>query len=105
MVFGLPPTSAALGFWSGAKRRTRDVKNERFVPGTVRSYRRPTDPLVDLLLDEQRTGLSRAFAAVALGGIADRRNLPWNSELVIGVNYRAAVETLTNGISGVLDIL
>ena len=37
--------------------------------------------------------------------IAERQSLPWNAELAIGVNYRASVETLTNQVSGILDIL
>jgi HEAT repeat protein len=67
--------------------------------------RRSIDPLVKLLLDESEPGLSRAFAAVALGGVADKDDLPWGTDLAVGVNYRAAVETLTDGIAGVLDIL
>ncbi|MEM7204717.1 MAG: HEAT repeat domain-containing protein [Planctomycetota bacterium] len=67
--------------------------------------RRSIDPLVELLHNEDRPGLSRAFAAVALGGVADKDVLPWSTELAAGINYRAAVETLTNGVSGVLDIL
>ena len=47
----------------------------------------------------------RAFAAVALGGIADKEDLPWNSKIGSNTNYRAAVETLTNRQTGVLDIL
>ncbi|MCA8948537.1 MAG: hypothetical protein KDE27_03495, partial [Planctomycetes bacterium] len=62
-------------------------------------------PLVQLLSDESRSQLPRAFAAVALGGIADKEMLPWNSKLGIGTNYRAATETLTNRVSGILDIL
>ncbi|MFO1051993.1 MAG: hypothetical protein U1F36_07245 [Planctomycetota bacterium] len=63
------------------------------------------DPLVDMLFDKRLTDLSRAFAAVALGGIADKELLPWNSKLAVNMNYRAAVETLTNQSVGVLDIL
>ena len=46
-----------------------------------------------------------AFAAVALGGVAMQELLPWNTKIGINSNYRAAVETLTNQISGILDIL
>ena len=49
--------------------------------------------------------LSRAFAAVALGGVADKEMLPWNSKIGVNMNYRAAVETLTNSRTGILDIL
>ncbi len=67
--------------------------------------RRSIEPLLELLEDEAQPALSRAFAAVALGSVADRAALPWNSGVAFGVNYRAAVGVLTNGISGVLDIL
>jgi HEAT repeat protein len=67
--------------------------------------RRSIDPLTRMLFDPSITSLSRAFAAVALGGIADKESLPWNSKIAVGINYRASVETLTNSVSGVLDIL
>lgn len=62
-------------------------------------------PLKSMLLDTSISQLSRAFAAVALGGIADKELLPWNSKIAVNTNYRAAVETLTNRTSGILDIL
>jgi len=31
--------------------------------------------------------------------------LPWNTPLTVDCNYAAAVDTLTNGATGVLDIL
>ena len=67
--------------------------------------RRTIDPLVKLLFDEKLTELSRAFSAVALGGICDKELLPWNSKIASNMNYRAAVETLTNQATGILDIL
>jgi hypothetical protein len=67
--------------------------------------KRTIDPLVKLLHNESITPLSRAFAAVALGGVADKEPLPWNSKISVDMNYRAAVETLTNHVSGILDIL
>lgn len=67
--------------------------------------RRSVDPLVSMLLDEGLADLTRAFAAVALGDIADKDPLPWNSAIARDMNYRAAVETLTNQQSGILDIL
>ncbi len=67
--------------------------------------RRTIDPLTKMLFDESITPLSRAFAAVALGGVADKELLPWNSKIAQNMNYRAAVETLTNGQAGILDIL
>ena len=67
--------------------------------------KRSIAPLKDLLFDDKLGELSRAFAAVALGGIADKEMLPWNSKIGTNMNYRAAVETLTSGSSGILDIL
>ncbi len=67
--------------------------------------RKSIDPLAKMLFDESITPLSRAFAAVALGGVADKEMMPWNSKIAVDMNYRAAVETLTNQTSGVLDIL
>jgi hypothetical protein len=66
---------------------------------------RTIKPLRAMLFDDKLTELSRAFAAVALGGIADKELLPWNAKIAANVNYRAAVETLTNSQSGILDIL
>lgn len=62
-------------------------------------------PLKAMLFDDKLGPLSRAFAAVALGGVADKEPLPWNSKIGVSSNYRAAVETLTNGSTGILDIL
>jgi hypothetical protein len=65
---------------------------------------RTIGPLVSMLHDASLPPLSRAFAAVALGGVADKEMLPWSSKIGVDTNYRAAVPTLTNGLSGVLDI-
>ncbi|MBK8980348.1 MAG: HEAT repeat domain-containing protein [Planctomycetes bacterium] len=67
--------------------------------------RRSIDALVGLMRDDAVPDLSRAFAVVALGGVADKEPEPWNAKIGRLVNYRAAVETLTNQVSGVLDIL
>jgi HEAT repeat protein len=66
---------------------------------------RTIKPLKDLLFDSKLQDLSRAFAAVALGGVADKESLPWNSKIGTNLNYRAAVDTLTNKSTGILDIL
>ena len=66
---------------------------------------RTIKPLKDMLFNEKLQELSRAFAAVALGGVADKEPLPWNSKIGQNINYRAAVETLTNKQTGILDIL
>ncbi|MEE2887128.1 MAG: HEAT repeat domain-containing protein, partial [Planctomycetota bacterium] len=67
--------------------------------------RRTIQPLKKMLFDDNLTPLSRAFAAVALGGVADKEPLPWNSKIARNMNYRGAVETLTQSGTGVLDIL
>ena len=61
--------------------------------------------LTAMLANNELSQLSRAFCAVALGGIADKELMPWNSKLAIHTNYRAATEVLTNKMSGILDIL
>ena len=69
---------------------------------------RSVNPLVDLLGNERDlTPLGRAFSAVALGLVADKEMLPWNSKIGQDINYRAAVSTLsdTSGGTGILDIL
>ncbi|MCC7396128.1 MAG: HEAT repeat domain-containing protein [Planctomycetes bacterium] len=62
-------------------------------------------PLIKVLLDGGRPLLARAFAAAALGSIADKDPLPWNTTIAVGMNYMATVDTLTNGSTGILDIL
>ncbi len=69
--------------------------------GDQRSIR----PLKDMLFNSKLSELARAFAAVALGGVADKEMLPWNSKIGVNLNYRASVETLTNSATGILDIL
>ena len=66
---------------------------------------RSIDPLIRLLDDSQKTDLARAFAVVALGLIADKEPLPWNSKISVGSNYRANTATLTDQKGGILDIL
>lgn len=72
--------------------------------GAIRD-RRSIDPLIETLQDRERTWLGKAFAAVALGGVGDKDLLPWNTAIAVGMNYMATVDTLTNGSTGVLDIL
>ena len=62
-------------------------------------------PLLAVLDDESIPKLLRAFAGASLGMIADDDLLPWNAQIGRDMNYRAMVETLSNGSSGVLDIL
>ena len=65
--------------------------------------RRALDPLETLLGDARAQPLTRAFAAVALGLLGDKDELPWSSRLAFGINYRAGVGTLT-GDAGILSI-
>jgi len=67
--------------------------------------RRSVTPLTEMLRDDALGALPRAFSAAALGGICDRRDLPWNTPISVGINYRSNVETLTDQSAGVLDIL
>lgn len=67
--------------------------------------RRAIDPLLAMAKDEELPKLARAFVAAALGGIGDRSPLPWNAPLSRDANWGAPVDTLSNGATGVLDIL
>jgi HEAT repeat protein len=68
---------------------------------------RSIDPLIELLKDKQKTDLARGFAAVALGIVADKEDLPWNTKISVNINYRASTPTLTSPDvgTGILDIL
>lgn len=67
---------------------------------------RSVEPLVGMLGDSQLTSRARAFAAVALGIVADKEILPWNSKVSVDINYRANTPTLTSQDgTGLLDIL
>jgi HEAT repeat protein len=62
-------------------------------------------PLVDTMNNDRLTSLARAFSAIALGAVAEHFQLPWNSLFSVNINYRAAVTTLTNQNTGILDIM
>lgn len=68
---------------------------------------RSIDPLVGMLQDKAGlTDSARGFAAVALGIVADKEPLPWNSKISVNLNYRANTTTLTGESgTGILDIL
>jgi len=64
------------------------------------------EPLLALLDERARTPDSaRAFAVVALGQLASPDRWPWNLPYARGVHYLFAPPTLTDGRSGILDIL
>jgi HEAT repeat protein len=67
--------------------------------------RRAIEPLIAMTGDNELTKLTRAFVAAALGGIGDGPVLPWNQPFSRDSNYGAPVDTLSNGKTGVLDIL
>jgi HEAT repeat protein len=67
---------------------------------------RSIDPLVGMLKRKDITDSARGFAAVALGIVADKEPLPWNSKISTNINYRANTTTLTGeNATGILDIL
>ena len=61
--------------------------------------------LIQQMLGRDTTTLTRAFAAAALGGVCDKDLLPWNEAFAANSNYLAHVPTLTDGMTGILDIL
>jgi HEAT repeat protein len=68
---------------------------------------RSVEPLIAMLEDKQKTDRARGFAAVALGIVADKEDLPWNAKISVNTNYRANTTTLTSPSegTGILDIL
>ncbi len=67
---------------------------------------RSIEPLIRMLDDREITPRARAFAAVALGIVADKEPRPWNAKIAIGSHYRANTLTLTDGRgAGILEIL
>jgi len=67
--------------------------------------RRSIEPLVVMAGDAELTKIARSFVAAALGGVGDKDPLRWNLPFLRDGNHAAAVDTLTNGSTGVLDIL
>jgi len=67
---------------------------------------RAVEPLLDMLGEQGRTDRARAFAAAALGGVADRDPLPWNTRMKLGVDPSALPSVLFDGAGfGVLNLL
>ncbi|MCZ6596119.1 MAG: HEAT repeat domain-containing protein [Planctomycetota bacterium] len=67
---------------------------------------RSVDPLLEMLADSGAPSGERSFAAVALGLVADKDRLPWNTPLAVDANYLAAPPTLYDDAgNGVLNIL
>ena len=67
---------------------------------------RSIDPLVQMLENKDLTPRARGFAAVALGIVADKEVLPWNTKIAVDLNYRASTQTLNDQEgTGILNIL
>ena len=74
----------------------------------VEAFQNGLGPWLRPLWDFQPYGQSGKMLSevvAPLGGVVDARDVPWSFRISEGVNYRAAVETLTNQSAGVLDIL
>jgi HEAT repeat protein len=67
--------------------------------------RRAIEPLLALVTDASRPVMVRAFTAAALGWLGDKDPLPWNLPFAADANYAVEVDTLSNGSTGILDIL
>jgi HEAT repeat protein len=66
---------------------------------------RAVEPLLALLEDEGQQKRSRAYAAQALGMLADKEMLPWSSKISRNLNYLANPTTLTSPEGwGILDV-
>jgi HEAT repeat protein len=67
--------------------------------------RRSVDALVEMIGNPQLTVTAQADATMALGIVADRADLRWNSRISEGINYRATTSTLANSeYSGILNL-
>lgn len=61
---------------------------------------RAVAPLLELIADQDGASYQRAFAAEALGWIADRHARPWASRVSAGMQYLAAPETWSDPLRG-----
>ena len=52
------------------------------------------DPLEELISDDRAPGLARAFGCVAIGLIAEKTNVPWNTKITQNANYRTVLPVL-----------
>jgi HEAT repeat protein len=88
----------------GARRRPFVLQSAAVAIGRI-GDRRAIDPLLGLSADAERPALVRAFVAAALGWLGDKDPLPWNLPFAADANYAVEVDTLSNGSTGILDIL
>ncbi|MSR47585.1 MAG: HEAT repeat domain-containing protein [Planctomycetes bacterium] len=63
--------------------------------------REAVEPLLGLLEDPKLPPLQRGFAAVGLGLLAEKSDLPWHAVFTVGSNYRAK----TPALAEIFDIL
>ncbi|MGA0868977.1 MAG: HEAT repeat domain-containing protein [Planctomycetota bacterium] len=99
--------SAALALMdqmAGANQNLAVLSSLAFAVGQI-GDRRTIPSLVAMVGDDELVDLARAFAVVAIGGVGDKEIEPWSAKIGRLANYRAAVETLFNQASGILDIL
>jgi HEAT repeat protein len=99
--------SAALALMdqmAGADQNLAVLSSLAFAVGRI-GDRRTIPDLVKMVGDDELVDLARAFAVVAIGGVGDKESEPWSAKIGRLANYRAAVETLFNQASGILDIL
>ena len=67
--------------------------------------RRSIDALTEIASNPKLNTSAQRLGAVALGLVGDTRQIAWNRQISIGLNYRASVETLTGRDGrGVLDL-
>ena len=67
---------------------------------------RGVEPLLGLLGDRAATSTQRAWAAYALGRLADKEDMPWTAKVSTDINYSANPPSLTNpDRAGIIDFL
>lgn len=67
--------------------------------------RRALEPVAGVLGDAQNSAFTRAAAIAAVGRICDRDALPWQHDVMAGLNYRAMTLTLSDdNHGGLLDL-
>lgn len=67
--------------------------------------RRAIAPLVVQLANKDQPTLTRAFTAAALGWVGDKERTAWNEIFAVDANFATGIDTLSNGTTGILDIL
>ncbi|MFT4542190.1 MAG: HEAT repeat protein [Planctomycetota bacterium] len=67
---------------------------------------RSVDGLINVLNDERKSDLTRAFGAVALGVICAKESLPWNAKIAADIAWWETPATLIDPTSGkgILDL-